>query len=171
MPEIGRDPGAGDPAVHWTIFGHVILFAVAIHAPGLVAAARFASTLSVQPGTPRVIAGAGLGFAVSKLAGFAKALAGRASLPVTKTTLVIGRLFFGVIQPGSEAQAPEEQGDIAGPASSLGARCRWPQRACRLRRLVRSSTGPCGQSRGALGPCGLLALVPSRLIPCQAALV
>jgi MFS transporter, DHA1 family, multidrug resistance protein len=164
---------AAAPFVYREAFGLTpteFSFAFAVNAIGFFAASQFASPLSQRLGTMRMIAGAGLGFALATFAGFGFALAGLASLPVTMATLFVGNVFLGVILPTAQVQALEEHGDIAGLASSLGGTMQMVAAGVLVAAAGPFLDGTVLPMLAAVAVCGLIALVLSRMIPRQAAL-
>ncbi len=94
--------------------------AFAINAAGFFGASQTAASLGARFGAPRVIAWATAGFAAATLALLALALAGLASLPVIVGMLLLANACLGLVIPTTMVMALDDQGDIAGLASSLG---------------------------------------------------
>jgi MFS transporter, DHA1 family, multidrug resistance protein len=143
--------------------------AFAVNAIGFFAASQFSAPLATRLGTLRMIGIATVGFAVSTFAGFAFALAGLASLPVTMATLFIGNMFLGVILPTAQVQALEEHGDNAGLASSLGGTMQMVAAGALVAAAGPFLDGTVTPMLGAIALCGALALGLSLMIPRQAA--
>ncbi len=140
-------------------------FAFAVNAIGFFAASQFAAPLSQGIGTRRMIVIASAGFAMATFAGFAFALAGMASLPVTITTLFIGNLFLGVILPTAQVQALEDHGSIAGLASSLGGTMQMVAAGVLVAAAGPFLNGTVTPMLGAIALCGLISLILSQMIP------
>lgn len=143
--------------------------AFAVNAVGFFVASQFSATISVRMGTLRMIRRATVGFALATFAGFALALAGLASLPVTMATLFIGNMFLGVLMPSAQVQALEEHGEIAGLAASLGGTLQMLAAGLLVVLAGPFLNGTVTPMLGAIALCGALVLILSRLIPRQAA--
>jgi DHA1 family bicyclomycin/chloramphenicol resistance-like MFS transporter len=143
--------------------------AFAVNAIGFFAASQFSAMLAMRLGTLRMIGIATVGFSVATFAGFAFALAGLASLPVTMATLFVGNMFLGVILPTAQVQALEDHGDIAGLASSLGGTMQMVAAGVLVAAAGPFLDGTVAPMLGAIALCGALALGLSRMIPRQAA--
>lgn len=143
--------------------------AFAVNAVGFFVASQFSATISARVGTLRMIRRATIGFSLATFAGFALALAGLASLPVTMTTLFIGNMFLGVLMPSAQVQALEEHGEIAGLAASLGGTLQMLAAGLLVALAGPFLDGTVAPMLGAIALCGALVLVLSRLIPRQAA--
>ncbi|MBN8632499.1 MAG: multidrug effflux MFS transporter [Rhodobacterales bacterium] len=143
--------------------------AFAVNAIGFFVASQFSATISARVGTLRMIRRATIGFALATFVGFALALAGLASLPVTMTTLFIGNMFLGVLMPSAQVQALEEHGAIAGLAASLGGTLQMLAAGVLVVLAGPFLDGTVTPMLGAIALCGALVLVLSRLIPRQAA--
>jgi MFS transporter, DHA1 family, multidrug resistance protein len=143
--------------------------AFAVNAIGFFAASQFSAPLATRLGTLRMIGIATVGFALATFAGFAFALAGLASLPVTMATLFIGNMFLGVILPTAQVQALEEHGDNAGLASSLGGTMQMVAAGALVAAAGPFLDGTVTPMLGAIALCGALALGLSLMIPRQAA--
>lgn len=143
--------------------------AFAVNAVGFFTASQFSATISARVGTLRMIRRATIGFSLATFAGFALALAGLASLPVTMTTLFIGNMFLGVLMPSAQVQALEEHGEIAGLAASLGGTLQMLAAGILVVAAGPFLDGTVTPMLGAIALCGALVLVLSRLIPRQAA--
>jgi MFS transporter, DHA1 family, multidrug resistance protein len=143
--------------------------AFAVNAIGFFAASQFSAPLATRLGTLRMIGIATVGFALATFAGFALALAGLASLPVTMATLFVGNMFLGVILPTAQVQALEEHGDIAGLAASLGGTMQMVAAGALVAAAGPFLDGTVAPMLGAIALCGALALGLSLLIPRQAA--
>jgi MFS transporter, DHA1 family, multidrug resistance protein len=143
--------------------------AFAVNAIGFFAASQFSAPLATRLGTLRMIGIATVGFALATFAGFAFALAGLASLPVTMATLFIGNMFLGVILPTAQVQALEEHGDNAGLASSLGGTMQMVAAGALVAAAGPFLDGTVTPMLGAIALCGALALGLSLMMPRQAA--
>ena len=143
--------------------------AFAVNAVGFFAASQFSATISARVGTLRMIRRATIGFALATFAGFALALAGLASLPVTMATLFVGNMFLGVLMPSAQVQALEEHGAIAGLAASLGGTLQMLAAGALVVAAGPFLDGTVTPMLGAIALCGALVLGLSRLIPRQAA--
>ena len=143
MPAIGADLGTSIQAMQGTIIAHFIAFGLAqlVHGPradrsgrkpplyGGIAVFMLGSVLcSFAPTVEWLIAGraiqglagASLGFALFTVALFALALAGVLTLWLCVVGLFLANACLGLIIPTAMVMAPDEHGDIAGLASSLG---------------------------------------------------
>ena len=143
--------------------------AFAVNAIGFFTASQFSATISARVGTLRMIRRATIGFSLATFAGFALALAGLASLPVTMATLFVGNMFLGVLMPSAQVQALEEHGAIAGLAASLGGTLQMMAAGLLVVLAGPFLDGTAPPMLGAIALCGALVLVLSRLIPRQAA--
>ena len=143
--------------------------AFAVNAVGFFVASQFSATIAARVGTLRMIRRATIGFSLATFAGFALALAGLASLPVTMATLFIGNMFLGVLMPSAQVQALEEHGEIAGLAASLGGTLQMLAAGVLVVAAGPFLDGTVTPMLGAIALCGALVLVLSRLIPRQAA--
>jgi DHA1 family bicyclomycin/chloramphenicol resistance-like MFS transporter len=94
--------------------------AFAVNAAGFFGASQFAAFLGGRFGAPRVIAWAASGFALFTVLLLALALAGLASLPVIVLMLLLANACLGLVIPTTMVLALDDQGDIAGLASSMG---------------------------------------------------
>ena len=94
--------------------------AFAVNAAGFFGASQFAAYLGTRFGATRVIAFAAAGFALATLTLLALVLAGFGTLPVIVIMLLLGNACLGLIIPTTMVLALDDQGDIAGLASSMG---------------------------------------------------
>lgn len=94
--------------------------AFALNALGFFAASQAAAPLGQRVGLRRSMSSALVGFATSALALLGLTLAGFGTLPIIMGFLFVGNACLGLVMPATFVMALEEQGDIAGLASSLG---------------------------------------------------
>jgi len=94
--------------------------AFSLNALGFFAASQVAAPLGMRFGMVRVMRRAIWGFAAANVVLLALTLAGFGTLPVIMAVLFVGNACLGLVMPATFVMALEEQGDIAGLASSLG---------------------------------------------------
>jgi DHA1 family bicyclomycin/chloramphenicol resistance-like MFS transporter len=94
--------------------------AFALNALGFFAASQAAAPLGQRVGLRRSMSWALVGFALAAVTLLGLTLAGFGTLPVIMALLFVGNACLGLVMPATFVMALEEQGDIAGLASSLG---------------------------------------------------
>jgi DHA1 family bicyclomycin/chloramphenicol resistance-like MFS transporter len=97
----------------------------AINALGFFAASQFAAPLGERFGLDLLISSAALGFAVLNSILFVLVYLEFDSLVIVVGTLFLANTFLGVIIPTTMVMALEDQGEIAGLASSLSGAIQW----------------------------------------------
>lgn len=114
---------ASAPFVYVSQFGLTptgFSIAFAINAVGFFTASQFASHLGARMGMRRLVRRGVTGFSLCTLALFAVTLAGFGTLPVITAGLFLGNACLGLVIPSVMVLALDDNGDIAGLASSLG---------------------------------------------------
>lgn len=114
---------ASGPFVYAEAFGlnpTQFSFAFAVNAIGFFAASQMAAGLGLRFGAMVVVRRATAGFAAMTALLFLIGLAGYANLPAVIGGLFLANAFLGLVIPTVMVLALEENGDVAGLASSLG---------------------------------------------------
>lgn len=142
--------------------------AFAINAAGFFGASQMAATLGARFGGHRVVAVATTGFAACTLVLLALALIGLATLPVIVATLLAGNACLGLVIPTTMVMALDDQGDIAGLASSLGGTLQMLAGSAMIALASPFFDGTALPMIAAIAVCGSIAFLLSRIILRQA---
>ncbi|MFT4149227.1 MAG: multidrug effflux MFS transporter [Paracoccaceae bacterium] len=131
--------------------------AFAVNAIGFFSASQLAGGLGLRFGARRVIVLAASGFALATVVLFLLALAGWAGLVVTMAGLFVANAFLGLVIPTTMVLALEEQGRIAGLASSVGGTMQMLAGGAMIAAAGPFFDGSPAPMLGAIAVCGVLA--------------
>jgi DHA1 family bicyclomycin/chloramphenicol resistance-like MFS transporter len=138
--------------------------AFALNAAGFFAASQAAAGLGQRFGALRVAAVATTGFAAITVGLFAVALAIALPLPALMAGLFCANACLGLVIPTVMVLALEDQGDIAGLASSLGGTLQMVTGGAMAAAAGPFFDGTPVPMLGSIALCGLLAFALTRLI-------
>lgn len=138
--------------------------AFAANAIGFFAASQMAGPLGLRFGARRVIVVATTGFMLATVALFLMALAGLAGLAVTIAGLFVANAFLGLVIPTTMVLALEDQGEIAGLASSVGGTLQMLAGGAMIALSGPFFDGSPAPMLGAIAVCGLLAFVLAQVV-------
>ncbi len=152
-------------AQHFGLTPTQFSFAFAVNAMSFIGVGQLAAPLGAKFGALRVMQGAAMLFAGAMGLLFVLALAGMASLPVLIGLLMLGNAGVGLIIPTSMVMALEDQGEIAGLASSIGGTFQMV-----VGGAVVALAGPILNSNpvpmtGMIALCAAITLIITRFIP------
>lgn len=139
-------------------------YAFAVNALGFFAASQVAAGLGMRFGARRVMVLASTGFAAATVGLWLLALAGLATLPVTMAGLFVGNAFLGLVIPTAMVMALEDQGEAAGMASSLGGTIQMLAGGALVAATAPLFDGTVLPMLSAIGLCGALTFVLSRVV-------
>ena len=145
--------------------------AFAINAAGFFTGSQLASNAGNRWGMGRVVRGATTGFAASTVLLLGLALAGLAPLPVIVGLLVAGNFCLGFVIPSVMVMALDDQGEIAGLASSLGGTLQMVTGGAMVAVAGPFFDGTAVPMIAVIALCGVLSAGLARLVPVQAATV
>jgi MFS transporter, DHA1 family, multidrug resistance protein len=151
-------------AGHYGLTPFQFSLAFALNAAGFFAASQFAAGLGQRFGALRVAAIATAGFAAVTVALFLFALTTPLPLPVMMAGLFCANACLGLVIPTAMVMALEEQGDIAGLASSLGGTLQMVTGGAMAAAVGPFFDGTPVPMLGTIALCGALAFALSRLI-------
>lgn len=138
--------------------------AFAVNAAGFFGASQVAGPLGKRIAPVRVTAMAAAGFGAVTVALFALALAGMAGLVVCVAGLFVANACLGLIIPTAMVLALDDQGDIAGLASSLGGTVQMMVGGVMIVLAGPFFDGTAAPMLGAIAVCGVMVVLLSRLV-------
>ncbi|WP_371153883.1 multidrug effflux MFS transporter [Jannaschia sp. 2305UL9-9] len=145
--------------------------AFAINAAGFFLASQLAGPFGERFGMARVVRTATAGFAAATVALAGIALAGQASLVVIVGMLLLANACLGLVIPSVMVMALDDQGEVAGLASSLGGTLQMLTGGAMAAAAAPFFDGTATPMILTIALCGVIALILSRLLPDQAASV
>lgn len=161
---------ASGPFVYTQAFGlspTEFSLAFAVNAIGFFAASQLAAGLGERMGAVRLVRVAVGGFFVATVCLAIIGAFGLASLPVVIVGLFVANAFLGLVIPTVMVLALEDQGDIAGLASSLGGTLQMLAGGVMIVVAAPFFDGTVFPMLGAIALCGTITLAASALIRTQ----
>ncbi len=143
--------------------------AFAVNAAGFFAGSQLASAAGGRWGMPTVVRGASAGFAAATVALLALDLAGGASFAVIVVLLAAGNFCLGFVIPSVMVMALDDQGAVAGLASSLGGTLQMVTGGAMVAAAGPFFDGTATPMLAVIALCGVAAFALARLVPAQAA--
>ena len=143
--------------------------AFAVNAAGFFAGSQLAFLAGERFGMPAVIRGATAAFAGCTLALLGLDLAGMAPLAVVIALLAAGNFCMGFVIPSVMVMALDDQGEVAGLASSLGGTMQMLTGGLLVAATAPVFDGTATPMLAAIAACGVASFALARLVTPQAA--
>lgn len=144
--------------------------AFAINAAGFFLASQLASPLGERFGMTQVVRTASAGFAAATVLLAVLALGSFATLPVIVFMLLLANACLGLVIPSVMVMALDDQGEMAGLASSLGGTIQMLTGGLMAAAASPFFDGTATPMVLTIALCGVIAFALSRLVPVQAAI-
>ncbi len=145
--------------------------AFAVNAAGFFTGTQFAASAGESFGMGRVVRGATAGFAGISLLLLALCLGGWGGLPVVIVLLAAGNCCLGFVIPSVMVLALDDQGEVAGLASSLGGTIQMVTGGLMVVVAGPFFDGTVTPMIAAIAVCAVVAFALARAMPAQAAAV
>ena len=143
--------------------------AFAVNAAGFFGGSQLAANAGDRFGMGRVVRGATGGFAGAGLLLLALCLAGLGTLPVVIVLLAAGNFCLGFVIPSVMVLALDDQGEVAGLASSLGGTLQMVTGGLMVVAAGPFFDGTVTPMVAVIAICGVVSFVLARMVPLQAA--